>query len=665
LQKLRLIFICLKLIAMEQPKTLKVVLGATCLALAIIFASGGAIAQTNKPVQATKIKTAPKKTTTAAPAVNIVLDKAPAINIMSKIKDTVGSFYYAIVNMPLEISGPPPAQDAAVTFVIASLHNPGAPTFAGQPGSGLSYTLTISKSLFKSNGGAVKDTVPVAVRFNKIPAESGSAYLSINGHPDDFIELNFNAAPSVSTTKHPAITLLDSTTNIQLDTFKKNVANHYPVKLYFRLSKGTGAYTSIGVKLIWLDTVYEAKKVKLSNTAKKLSDTTKHLLLSGDGKNTYKVTFAASDWNNKKDTTLSKNINLYVRQFSPVVNEQDITLHLDTGEGIHIVKLMPSKTLAKNTLTNPVSFENAQLISTKLSINHYFGAAVNTIDTVHIQVKLSGEYDAYANQLDFSIFDIDSVSSKHFQILKTPITLTQTDWDTTMAQPNSKHILTIPLYIRTIGLNDSTNNIHYINVVLKGQKNPVGGGQRIKIVSKEHPFWAEVGTNFDLLDKIKTNNLYAGVFGYLKDITGINHDQNNLSFTGGVYEAQSVTLGSSSASGFNYRDGSSTVPDTSFHTTPYQYYKDTGKIQSTTTIKSIGLLFSPQIRLTNTPTEEAGIHLYFSLYTEMLWQRVTSTLNYAQTAKTNTYQTGNLDSLLTNVPFKESEFDLDYRSQYT
>jgi len=620
---------------MEQPKTLKVVLGATCLALAIIFASGGAIAQTNKPVQATKIKTAPKKTTTAAPAVNIVLDKAPAINIMSKIKDTVGSFYYAIVNMPLEISGPPPAQDAAVTFVIASLHNPGAPTFAGQPGSGLSYTLTISKSLFKSNGGAVKDTVPVAVRFNKIPAESGSAYLSINGHPDDFIELNFNSTSSSNPAKHPAITLVDSTTSVQLDTFKNDVANHYPVKLYFKLTKGTGANTDFLVKLTSLDT-------------------TNHVILSADLSNKYKITIAASDWNIKKDTTVSKNINLYVRQLSPVVHEQDITLRFDTlaDMGTHIIKLMPSKTLVKNTLTNPVPLEKIEIVKSKIGISHFAGSSVNSIDTIHLILHLKGDYVKYQDQLDFVIFDTDSVPSKHFQVVKTPIKIQESDWKT--AQKQNGGMITVVVYIKTINLNDSLNNISYVNIALKGTANPIGGWPRIKISIKDKPFWAEVGTNFDLLDKIKTNNFYAGVYMFDKDIARIKFHKNdstqNLSFTGGVYESQSVSNSSTLSSGVIYRTADS-------------LYHSTGPTTATTSVKTIGILFSPHLKLTNGKTDENGLHVFFSVYLEMLWQTINSTFAYPKDSLNlakNTPPETNINAF----PYKESSVTNDFRSHY-
>jgi hypothetical protein len=609
---------------------------------------------------------------TETTAVNVVLRGGTIVNLTSRIIDTTGSFVYSLINLKFDISGKTPKADVPVKLSITDFSD-ADPEFYSPSGSSVNYTITISKSLFQSNGKGDSTLIPVTIRFNKVVSKGGSAYIKILGHPE-FSEMVFaTKAPIKKTSQNLGITLVDSTTVLTLDTFKKNTANQFPVKLYIKLNKGTGSDTQIKIVPHFVDAI---KNIKLSEN---------------EPNGTYIVKIASSDWNSKKDTVVNKNINLYIHQTAPIINEEDITLHIDSAKDLHIIKLMPSKAKAKNLLYNPVEPGNAEIISGKIALSHYTGPAVNSIDTLSIKVKVYGKYKKNHNQLSFAL--LDTSLSKHFQIIESIVTINQRDWDTainrynrliiidslgkakkqmkpkdTAAKINSpspstkrdtilEGILIIPLHIKTINLVDSVNNIQYLDIILVGQNQLNKGSQRVNLSKKDKPFWAEIGTNFDLLDNIKTNNFYAGVYMFDKDIARIGGKKgnNNISFTGGVYESQSVSLSSTADMPYTYKNYNPI-------TQKYAGYRDTGSISTTTSIKNIGLFFSPQVRLTNGKVEENGVHLFISIYTEMLWQRITSSFNYPPPTAALTALPDSTN--LSKFSSKQSSLSLDYRSQY-
>ena len=189
------------------------------------------------------------------------------------------------------------------------------------------------------------------------------------------------------------------------------------------------------------------------------------------------------------------------------------------------------------------------------------------------------------------------------------------------------------------------------------------------------PFWMETGTNIDLLDGVKAQNLYAGIYMFEKDIAKIgNPKRNNLSFTGGVYETKSSSFSASSDSGLLYRNSASLTPTVTTNPSglKYQYSRDTGSFVTTTDVQSIGIFFSPHLRLTDKKVEENGLHIFLSVYAEMLWQRVKSGFDYS---KVNHFEDFNylIDSahkgnsqedFIKKYPYKETGISYDYRSHY-
>jgi len=137
-----------------------------------------------------------------------------------------------------------------------------------------------------------------------------------------------------------------------------------------------------------------------------------------------------------------------------------------------------------------------------------------------------------------------------------------------------------------------------------------------------------------------------------------------LSFTGGVYESKSSSVSASSDSGFVYRNGNTYVYNTAHN--GYPVYRDTGMVNTTTSVQTVGLFVSPHFLLTSTPSKQNGFHLYLSVYAEMLWQRVTSTFDYSKanidTVYYKTSLTGPNGAYRYN--YKENTINLDYRSHY-
>jgi hypothetical protein len=182
-------------------------------------------------------------------------------------------------------------------------------------------------------------------------------------------------------------------------------------------------------------------------------------------------------------------------------------------------------------------------------------------------------------------------------------------------------------------------------------------------VTKSNPYWMEVGANFDLIDGLSANNLFASVMAFEKDkykLNFFNLFKTPVSFIGGVYESQSTGQSMSSDSGLVYRDARSYVQDAT--TKKFPYFRDAGSFNATTSIKSVGLFFSPHFKFAGDDTEKDGLHLYFSMYAEMLWQRVKTVYNYDNLNNVATYYADTAH--IYNQVFKESQNSMDFRSHY-
>ncbi|MGZ3752854.1 MAG: hypothetical protein ACXVAU_16340, partial [Mucilaginibacter sp.] len=562
------------------------------------------------------------------------------------------------------------------------------PRFDIAPSAVQNSTVKIPKTAFKSIGSLDTAKMLVRLKFKK-GAEKGFAFIKISGQKDS-VKLIFSPVKSSHT-----VTLLDSTTVVQLDTFKKNTANQYPIKLYLMLGKATGTDTTIYVRVA---PVGVSKSIELMDNQY------------------YHVKIAAGDWSSKKDTTINKNVNLFVRQVAPVTNEQDAIINLGDVGDRHIVKFMPSKLKTGGIPFQLIEQGRAEIVKvSKAGITRETASATNvSIDTVTIRIRLHGTYDDEHNQLAFAF--LDTGLNKNFQIVENPVTINRKEWndainhavplslakndirrlrkidtlqkelvrarnhmqmDSIKAMPVDTSIqnkisrlkiilpaeikwensiqkdtlIDIPLHVKALKLNDSLNNVQNLDIVLKGQSNVKRGSQRVKVSIQDKPFWAELGTNFDLLDNIKTNNFYAGVYMFDKDVARIGGTKgvNNISFTGGVYESQSISTRTTSSAGYAFRD-------------PANVHLDTGTVSANTTIKSIGVLFSLHWKLTEGKTDANGFHLFGSFYSELLWQTVSTAFKYPNPTLNDVVASPPMD--ISKYPFKANSITFDFRSHY-
>lgn len=276
-----------------------------------------------------------------------------------------------------------------------------------------------------------------------------------------------------------------------------------------------------------------------------------------------------------------------------------------------------------------------------------------TRDTIQIHVKTEG-CDTFSNShTDTLTFKFENLSfpDNSCEIIDSVKVIKASDWKNCEA---------------TVVLTVKKNNI---DTLLSDQMASIslkdGEGKHIirltGSVTFTKPFWLEIGTNFDLLDKIEFKNVYGGVFMFVKDVARISK-HTALSFTGGIYESRSSSTSTLSDSGITYRDNTSFILDSVNH---YNYFRDTGTFKTVSAVKNIGLFFSPHLRLTRKLTEENGFHFFVSVYTEMLWQNVSVTYDYSELhhAQNKYFTKDGIDSLY-KIRFKEKESTYDFRSHY-
>jgi len=335
---------------------------------------------------------------------------------------------------------------------------------------------------------------------------------------------------------------------------------------------------------------------------------------------------------------------------------QDTTLNKVTSAGA-ATPAPKVKAVKKSQLIKPGS---VYIISTQAFIDT---AKYNTKQTkysrpITIPIRVKGNYDSTANQLVF--VNTDSILTNHPHI--DTVTITEDGWNAAKANNGEMNITT---RITTTSVKDTLKEREVGYLVIPGQTQESAGSQEIILKQglylKDNPFWMEVGSNFDLLNGVQANNLYAGVLAFVKDIgkVTIRGHTYPISFTGGVYESKSSSVSASSDSGIIYRNGSSynSIPNKG-----YPFYRDTGSVKSTATVQSIGLFFEPLLLLTNKESKENGLHIYLSSYLEMLWQRVNTTFSYPS-GHTDTLYDQNIGSIYLHN-YKENTTSLDYRSHY-
>lgn len=426
------------------------------------------------------------------------------------------------------------------------------------------------------------------------------------------------------------IELIPSDYNIHLRSFKTN--DTLPLSLFFKLGKGIGKDKSL---ILNFSTKGSSKNISLSTDSrvKEVTDTIK---------------FLKSDWNILKDTIIQKSIGISIVQSAPFKGNQIFKFHIDTNKALYNLNI-----IAYQPINSLVSDGNAEIIDNgKLGITSaYSNGLKSSIDTLTIIVNLlNKDFDPSHNQLVF-LFS-DSTLNNYFKILDNPINISKSEWENAFnGKSDYQGKLKVKLNIQTKNLNDTLfEAIKHLDIILKGQTHVKKGTQRVKLSIKDNPFWVELGSNFDLLDNIKSSNFYAGIYMFDKDVTrfGDKTKQNNISFTAGVYESQAVSTSASASNGFVYQT----------HDTVLRNF---GVVKASSTIKTIGIAFAPLLRINAGKTDANGFHWFFNfLYSELLWQTIATNFTYPSSKDTILIKK-QVSSL---YPFKETNKNYDFRSHY-
>jgi hypothetical protein len=284
------------------------------------------------------------------------------------------------------------------------------------------------------------------------------------------------------------------------------------------------------------------------------------------------------------------------------------------------------------------------------------------IDTkVNIIVQVKGDYDSTANQLVFVNKDSTLVNNPHIDT----ITITKDAWQS--AVQNSGGLMPLSLIMRTSVVKDTLKDPVKGYLVISSQSQGDAGSQSILLkpgtYTNDMPFWMEMGSNFDLLN-FKPNHLYAGILAFEKDLTHIDVIGLSIpiSFTGGVYESKS-----SSASNPSVQTGNFTTTNsfTNVAGKGYPYYTSTDTASATLTVQTTSMFFSTLFRLNQIPSKTNGFHIYASIYAEMLWQNVTSSITHSKINTDSVNYAPTLTSVNSILSYPQnSTLNYDFRSHY-
>jgi hypothetical protein len=281
-------------------------------------------------------------------------------------------------------------------------------------------------------------------------------------------------------------------------------------------------------------------------------------------------------------------------------------------------------------------------------------------DSVPIQLCLSGNFDANNNTVHF-FFDTLGLPN-HPSLYPGTITINENTWNSVLS---SGGVLQTSVMLETRFINDTLKGNEFGSIRIKEDSSDSVVVWLTNKINPNKPFWIEIGANFDISNGFQPTNFYSGIFLFKKDVAKFpffHPKSNNLSILGGVYESKNITSDLSSDKGLVYRDGLSYINDP---TKGYPIFSDTGNINATVTSTNVGLFFSPQIRLTNRPSDEDGVHIFLSLWTEMLWQRLETNYDYSKlnSVSGNTTYVQTIDAVnLYSTKLQKSI--QDYRSHY-
>lgn len=273
---------------------------------------------------------------------------------------------------------------------------------------------------------------------------------------------------------------------------------------------------------------------------------------------------------------------------------------------------------------------------------HYSKTATSHIDTVHLQVVLTGGFDTTNPENNTLLLEIArfNLPNKPRIADSAHITFPANAWPV----DGSKKDTTIIINLITESFRDSLKNDEAGHLFIKGHPDTFHTlrltNTALEVNTKFDPnksFWVEVGSNFDLIDGPKPNNFFTGVFLYKRDIRPIFYRKKdkdrvkNLAMFAGVYESKSITSETQqSFSSLQYYDSTSLQTNKA---DTMKVFDAVGNYVSRRTVRTVGLFISPQVRLTNGDANNDGLHLFASFWMELQWQKIEEEVQFAQLKK--------------------------------
>ena len=131
------------------------------------------------------------------------------------------------------------------------------------------------------------------------------------------------------------------------------------------------------------------------------------------------------------------------------------------------------------------------------------------------------------------------------------------------------------------------------------------------------PFWFETGTNFDLVDGVKLNNVAAGVFFHKVD-NAWGQSSSNRSLFAGIYESKIVSTETNLLAYKQYITPRSAIPGQ----TGVRVFGYWGAPKQIKTVHNWSFFASPQWRITSGNADDGHFHLFFSIWGEVQYQEI-------------------------------------------
>jgi hypothetical protein len=292
----------------------------------------------------------------------------------------------------------------------------------------------------------------------------------------------------------------------------------------------------------------------------------------------------------------------------------------------------------------------------------YSSTSIQKDGTLPIRLEITGSFDTtqVSDTVHFTLLDTSALSNK-LKLLNTQVTIDQQTWEN--AESNNNGIYDLKLHYKVNSLTDSIEYVQKDYIILSGD---TLNSQEVQLRSynPNKPFWVEFGANFDLLDKLQTNNLYGAVIMHKRDVASLG-GKRNITLFGGVYEAKTVSNEQAfNFANFQYLDNTAFAPPSSAADTAYIVRRDTGTMTRTTTVTNLGLFISPQIRLTNGSADANGLHVFASLWVEMVWQRSTTTYDYSKTGHYDSFLVPRSAAVFNQYSAKPTTLQGDFRSHF-